>query len=174
MSSLGIAPGAVTVSLSITWWSFRPRKKIFSPPPPQNSPNSPQTPSRCPSRPESPPPLLGFFNKKPIPAPPPGLPPPRTEKNKKYPKPHELLDYVMVNKHDWDAKTAGADPVPLSSQWRTKAGSLYCSCQGRSRRSFSRHWLEALQWSFVCLLTGVFPEVRYLKGPHCLKGKSVL
>ena len=74
-----------------SWWTFRPRKKIFSPPPPK-SPNSPQTPSR-PLGPswKPPPPSPGIFNKN---GPPPSwclglpLPPSRAEKkkNKKYPK----------------------------------------------------------------------------------------
>ena len=50
-----------------TWWTFRPRKKIFSPPPPK-FPNSPQTPSRplgpSPSWRNRPPPLLEFQKKK--------------------------------------------------------------------------------------------------------------
>ena len=50
---------AKILSTSCTWWAFRPRKKIFSPPPP--SPRK-QPPSPSPPPPLSPgrPPLLGF------------------------------------------------------------------------------------------------------------------
>ena len=82
----GCPHSACPASASFTWRPFRPRKKIFSPPPPI-PPNSLQTPSR-PPRPLPPPP--GIFNKKN--RPPPSLSPrtplplPGAEKNKKYPK----------------------------------------------------------------------------------------
>ena len=77
-----------------SWWTFRPRKKIFRSPPP---PKKKKIPIRCrhppgpsgPPLPENPPPLLGFSIKI---DPPPSrrlglpLPPARAEKNKKYPK----------------------------------------------------------------------------------------
>ena len=70
---------------------FRPRKKIFSPPPPK-IPNLPQTPSRPlgPSPPGETPPLVGFSIKnRPPPSRRPRTPPspsPSRKKNKKYPK----------------------------------------------------------------------------------------
>ena len=42
------------------WWTFRPRKKIFSPPPPKKIPNSPQTSSRPLGPAWRPPPLWDF------------------------------------------------------------------------------------------------------------------
>ena len=70
-----------------TWWTFRPRKKIFTPPP-----QIPQTSSRplgpAPLLETPPPPPPGIFHKKSIPSPPPGSdsPFPLTEPKKKYPK----------------------------------------------------------------------------------------
>ena len=73
-----------------TWWGFRPRKKIFSPPP------SPQIPRRHPPGPLAPHPSLetplppAIFNQKPSrpPSGRAGLPPspPPSRKNNKYPK----------------------------------------------------------------------------------------
>ena len=68
-----------------SWWEFRPRKKIFSPPPrPQIARKHPPGPSPAPSW--EPPPLLGFSIKKPIPCLPPAsdcpFPSPRPEKIK--------------------------------------------------------------------------------------------
>ena len=70
---------------------FGPKKKIFTPPPPKNSPIRCRHPPGRLAPPALPPPLLGFSIKKPTPPPhrrlrlP--LPPPRAEKKyKKYPK----------------------------------------------------------------------------------------
>ena len=74
-----------------TWWTFRPRKKIFSPPPPPPIPQFAADTLPA-TRPLSllQTPLLGFPIKNRHPPPPPRLglplPPPRAEKNKKYPK----------------------------------------------------------------------------------------
>ena len=63
---------------TLSWRAFRPRKKIFSPPPP----NSPQTPSRPLDPPTclGDPPPLWIFAKKPSPPP---LPAPRTPPSRK-------------------------------------------------------------------------------------------
>ena len=74
------------------WWTFRPRKNIFSPPPPSKFPNSPQTPSR-PSTPPPPwAPPSGIFNKK-WTRPPPGAsdsPFPLPEQKKKIRNVHQV------------------------------------------------------------------------------------
>ena len=71
--------------ITSSWWEFRPRKKIFSPPPP----NSPQTPFQPlaplppPGR-ETPPPGIFYLQIVPPPAPrTPASPPPSTQKKKK-------------------------------------------------------------------------------------------
>ena len=63
--------------LTKSWWAFRPRKKIFSPPPLPKIPNSPQTTSR--PLLETPPPLLGFSIK--------NLPPPPSRRPRTPPSP---------------------------------------------------------------------------------------
>ena len=109
--------------------------------------------------------------------------------------PHELVHYFMVHNHDWEAKKEEEEPVELSlwgdSVPYTKKKSLFTMVlgikpvenqtrlpvlflPGEKSPVLLEALLEALQWSFVCLLTGVFPDMRYLKGPQCLKGKSVL
>ena len=81
---------------SSSWWTFRPRKKIFSPPP--RNPPIRRRPSRpLPSRPgEPPPPLLGFSIKNRSPPPPSRrlglpLPPPRAEKTKNIRNVHQVF-----------------------------------------------------------------------------------
>ena len=69
-----------------TWWAFRPRKKIFSHPPPKFPANTfpaPRPPTS--TRPGDPPPSWDFQQQivpPPLPAPRPPLSPPRAEKEK--------------------------------------------------------------------------------------------
>ena len=83
----------------VSWWTFRPRKKIFSPPPPQIPQFAADTlPATLPlSLLKTP--LLGFSIQNRLPPPPRlglPLPPPRAEKNKKYPKcPPRYSDFLF-------------------------------------------------------------------------------
>ena len=69
-------------NLRFTWRTFRPRKKIFSPPTPPKFPNSPQTPFR-PLRLEEPPPLLEISIKIDLPPPPAPRTPPSPSPSRK-------------------------------------------------------------------------------------------
>ena len=75
-----------------SWWEFRPRKEIFSPPP-QIPRKHPAPLTHPPGRPR---PFLRFSIKcpHPPPLPAPRTPPPRAKKNKKYPK---LLATSILN-----------------------------------------------------------------------------
>ena len=106
----------------VAWWDLRPPKKIFAPPPPANSP---QTPSR-------PPPLLRdspswdfqFKTDPPLPAPrvPPSLPP-----EEKY-KISETSGYLYF--------------IPLQVIGRTPKGAY--STRGRARHLLETHFSEPL------------------------------
>ena len=65
-----------------TWWAFRPRKKYLAPPPPIPRKHPPG--ASPPTRPETPPPLLGFsIRNRPLLFPAPWTPPPPPPRKKK-------------------------------------------------------------------------------------------
>ena len=98
-----------------SWWTFRPRKKIFSPPPPEKFPNSLQTPSRPlgPSRPSPPPPLLGFSIK--------NRPPPPGASDSPFPLPEQKK---IKNNRKMSTKLGSTLPTFRAGSFVT-AGFLY-------------------------------------------------